>query len=150
MKSAQIGNLLLLKFIHSIGGNIYQARFMVYPFRLRAAIKERQLQDVKWLIKHGAVCNTRVSDGQRPLFYAVTEGLLDIVRALVEEGGASLHVRDDCSRTAIGWDNDYAPNIMNFGIIITRQKIKPRKEIAKCTQERGCKEYSSTRKNNDA
>jgi ankyrin repeat protein len=75
---------------------------MYAPSPLHAAIQERELPAVLTkLTKHGADCNTRYSDGQTALHYAVTEGSLDIVGALVEEGGASLDVRDDYGRTAL-------------------------------------------------
>jgi ankyrin repeat protein len=106
--AAMRGHMLLLEFIHSIVVNIHRASSMRFPSPLRAAIHGRQLQVVRWLIKHGADCNTRYSDGHTPLYYAVTEGSLDVVRVLVEEGGASVDVRNDCGRTAIDWANDCA------------------------------------------
>jgi hypothetical protein len=123
---------------------------MDFPSPLHAAIQEDELPVIRWLIKHGADCNTRYIDGQTPLFHAVTEGSLDVVRALMEEGGASLDVRDDCGRTVIDWANECASNIINLDINITRQKIKPRKEVVKYLQKRGCTGSSSTRQNNDA
>jgi ankyrin repeat protein len=103
LESAEFGYLLLLDFLCSIGVNIHQASSTDFPTPLHAAIQGEQLPVVRWLIQHGADCNTRYSDGQTPLFHAVTESSLDVVRALVEEGGASLDIRDDNNETAIGW-----------------------------------------------
>ena len=38
-----------------------------------------------------------------PLFHAVTESSLDVVRALAEGGGASVDISDDNNETAIDW-----------------------------------------------
>ena len=83
--------------------NIHQASCWEFSSPWRAAIEGQQLNGVRWLIENGAGCNTRYSDEQTPLFHAVTEGLLNVVRALVEEGGASVDVRDDKGRTFIDW-----------------------------------------------
>jgi len=68
------------------------------------------------------------------LFHAVTKGSLD-VRALVEEGGASLDIRDDKGRTVTDWAKRFAslPKYQNMGDI---------KEIVKYLEER-CKVSSS-------
>jgi ankyrin repeat protein len=95
IQSAQQGHMLLLEFMHSIGVNIHQASSVTYPSPLHAAIVNNKLQVVRWLIKHGADCNTRNRDGQTALQYAVTEGSLDVLRALLQERGASLEVLDD-------------------------------------------------------
>ena len=79
-----------------------------FPSPLHAAVHEEQLPVIKLLIQHGADCNTRYSDGKTPSFHAVTESSLDVVRALVEEGGALVDVRDDDNRTVIDWMEDYA------------------------------------------
>jgi len=46
------------------------------------------------LIKHGSDCKAQNSEVLISLFHAVPEGSLDVVQALVEEGGASLDIRD--------------------------------------------------------
>jgi ankyrin repeat protein len=145
IESAQLGYMLLLEFICSIGVKINQASDLGFPSPLHFAIKGKHLPVVKCLIKHGADCNTRYSDGQTPLFYAVTEGSLDVVRALVEEGGASLDVFDDCGRTVIDWVNDYASNIINLDSFIERLM-----ETVTYMRERGCEETSSVRQINNA
>jgi ankyrin repeat protein len=94
LHAAENGHVLLLEFLCGIGVNIHQASSTDFPSPLHAAIEGKQPKVVKWLIQHGADCNTRYSDGQTPLFYAVTKGSLDVVRALVEEGGASLVAYD--------------------------------------------------------
>jgi ankyrin repeat protein len=129
--AAQYGYMLLLEFIHSIGVNIHQARSMGFLSPLHFAIKGKNLQVVKWLIKHGADCNTRYSDGQTALHYAVTEGSLVVVRAVVEEGGASLDVRNDCGRTVIDWANDCASDQF-----LWKHHVEKWKVIAKYLEER--------------
>ena len=83
--------------------NIHQASSTDFPTPLHAAIQGEQLTVVRWLIQHGADCNTRYSEGKTPLFHAATESSLDVVRALVEEGGASLDIRDNNNETATDW-----------------------------------------------
>jgi ankyrin repeat protein len=121
---------LLLEFIRSIGVNILQALSMNFLFPLQAAIQADDLPHIRWLIKHGADCNARYSDGQTALHYAVTVGSLNIVRALVEEGGASLDVRDDCGRTAIDWAKYQS---------LWKDELEKWKEIVKYLEERKCK-----------
>jgi hypothetical protein len=143
--------MLLLEFIRSIGVNIHQASSMDFPSPLHAAVESMQsMQVVRWLIKHGADCNTRYNDGQTPLFYAVTEGSLDVVRVLVEEGGASVDVRDDCGRTAIDWAKDYMSDPKNRDSIVWKGDEERLNETVKYLQERGCKQTSSVWRNNDA
>ena len=91
------GHLLLLDFLWSIGVNIHQASSTDFPSPLNAAIQGEQLQVIRWLMQHGADCNTPYSDDKTHLFHAVTTGSLD-VRALVEEGGASLDVQQKKGR----------------------------------------------------
>jgi ankyrin repeat protein len=136
--AATYGHLLLLKFIRSIGLNIHQASSKDFPSPLLAAIQGRQLQVVRWLIKHGADCNARYSDWQTALHYAVTEGSLDVFRVLVEEGGASLNVRDDCGRTAIDCANDYMSDPEYRNRILENDGVGLNKNV-KYLQERGCK-----------
>ena len=102
---------------------------------------------VKWLIQHGADCNTRYSDGQTPLYFAVTEGSLDDVRALVEDGGASLEVCDDQGRTAIDWANDSAKDLLNCKVISWKGGVERVKEIVKYLEERQCIASSSAWQN---
>jgi hypothetical protein len=54
--------------------NIHQASSTDFSSPLPATIQEVQLPVVKWLMQHGADCNTRYSDGKTPLFNAITEG----------------------------------------------------------------------------
>jgi len=105
MESAELGLVLLLEFLRSIGVNIHQASSVRFASPLHAAVFGRELPVIKWLIQHGADCNFEDSDGQTPLLLAVTEGLFDVVRVLVEEGGASVEVRDDDGRTVIDLAN---------------------------------------------
>jgi ankyrin repeat protein len=107
IQSAEYGHLLLLEFLYSIGVNIHQARSADFPSPLHAAVEGQKLLVVKWLIQHGANCNTRYSDGQTPLFCAVAKGSLDIVRALVEEGHTLVDIRNDNGRTVIYWVKEY-------------------------------------------
>jgi hypothetical protein len=103
LESAEFGYLLLLEFLSSISVNIHQASSTDFPSPLHASIHGEQLEVVKWLIQRGADCNIRYSDGKTPLFYAVTESSLDVVRALVEDGGASVDIIDDNNETATDW-----------------------------------------------
>jgi hypothetical protein len=100
MESAELGLVLLLEFLRSIGVSIHQASSVSFSFPLHAAVFGRDLHVISWLIQHGADCNVEDSDGQTPLLLAVTEGLFHIVRVLVEEGGTSVEVRDNDGRTA--------------------------------------------------
>jgi hypothetical protein len=107
------GMFLLLEFLSSIGVNINGRIFGRFPFSLHAAISHRDTPILRLLIQHGADCNTRYSVGETPLFHAVTRSSLDVVRALVEQGGASLDVRDKCGRTATDWVKYYASDPKN-------------------------------------
>jgi hypothetical protein len=150
LHAAENGHLLLLEFLCSIGVNIYQASSRRFPSALHAAIQEEQLKVVKWLIKQGADCNTQYSNGQTPLFLAVAMPSLDVVRALVEEGGASLDIRDYCGGTVIDWINDYASDPKNSVIITRERKVERLNEIVKYLKERGCKESSNVQQKYDA
>jgi ankyrin repeat protein len=94
---------------------------------------------IRLLIQHGADGNTRYSDGQTTLFYAVTKGSLDVVRALVEEGGGSLDIRDYCCMTLIHWINDYASDPKSRDDIVWKGDVERLNEIVKYLQERGVK-----------
>jgi ankyrin repeat protein len=135
--AAENGHLLLLEFLCSISANIHQANSRRFPSPLHAAIHEEELPVIRLLIQNGANCNTPYSDGQTPLFYAVTNGSLDVVRALVEEGGASLDVRDDDGRTVINWINNYTSYLKDADILIKEYKLERLNEIVKYLQERG-------------
>ena len=113
IQAARNSHLLLLEFLCSIGVNIHQASDSNFPSPLHAAIRGQLSPVIRWLIQHGADCNTAYSDGQTPLFYAVTTGSLDVVRALVEEGGASLDIRDAHGNTAIDWAKECERNRTN-------------------------------------
>ena len=119
MESAELGHVLLLEFLRSIGVNIHQASSVRFSHPLHAAVFGRDLHVIKWLIQHGTDCNAEDSNGQTPLLLAVTEGLFDVVRVLVEEGGASVEVCDNDGRTAnrnlmypknYRYSNDYEHN----------------------------------------
>ena len=137
IESAELGLVLLFEFLYSIGVNIHQASSRCFPSALHAAIQGEQLQVIRWLIQHGADCNTRYSDGKTPLFHAVTEGSLDVFRALVEEGGASVDVRDDEDRTVIDWMNDYVLDPKNLDDIVWKGDVERLNEIVNYLQERG-------------
>jgi ankyrin repeat protein len=107
MFAAWWGFFSIPQFLSSIGVNIHQASSGIPHSTLHAAIDRRNVEVVEWLIDHGADCNTRYSDGQTPLFYAVTKGRIEVVQALVEKGGASLDIRDDKGRTALDWAEEY-------------------------------------------
>jgi hypothetical protein len=148
IEAVKHGSVLFLEFLCSISLNINRASFGRFPSLLHAAIWNKQTPVVRHLIQHGADCNTRDSDGQTPLFHAVTRGSLDVVRALVEEGGASLDVRDKCGRTAIDWvkerwESEY-PDISWF-----KDEVERHNEIVKYLRERGCEESGTARQNND-
>jgi ankyrin repeat protein len=143
IQAAMEGHALFLECLRSIGVNIHQARSRKYPSPLHAAIHGEELPVVRWLIKHGADCNIRYSNGQTPLFHAVTRGSLDVVRALVEEGGASMDVRDDCGRTAIDWVIDYTSILQNPESITRKYHVERLKEIVRYLEESVCKESSS-------
>ena len=55
----------------------------------------------KLLTKQCADCKSQNSEFLISLFHAVPEGSLCVVRALVEEGGASLDICDKYCKTAI-------------------------------------------------
>ena len=116
---------------------IHQASTRGFPTPLHAAVQGEQLPVIRWLIQHGADCNTRYSDGKTPLFHAVTETSLDVVRTLVEEGGASVDVRDDNDRTVIDWMYDYASDPKNPGDIVWEGDLERLNEIVKYLRERG-------------
>ena len=136
--AAREGHVLLLEFLASIGVDIDQEISRSLPSSLHAAIFLKQQKVVKWLIKKGADCNTRYSEGHTPLHFAVTVRSLDVVRALVE-GGASLAIRDDKGRTVIDLAEELAsfPKYQNMGDI---------KEIVQYLQEI-CNVSSSVQKN---
>jgi ankyrin repeat protein len=143
LHSAENGHVLLLEFLCSIGVNIHQASSRRFPSTLHAAVHEEQLQVVKWLIKQGADCNTPYNDGQKPLLHAVTESSLGVVRALVEEGGASLDIRDYSGGTVIDWINDYVSDPKNSVIITRERKAERLNEIVKYLKLRLCQESSN-------
>jgi ankyrin repeat protein len=135
LHAATYGHLLLLELLCSIGVNIHQASSRGSPSPLHAAIQGEQLQVVRWLIQHGADCNTRYSDGQKPLFLAVTKGSFDVVRALVEDGGASLDTRDVHGNTAIDWAKGYTSVPMYRYTFLWKYRVEKFKEIVKYLQE---------------
>jgi hypothetical protein len=57
------------------------------------------------------------------LFHAVNEGSLD-VRAVVEEGGASVDIRDDDNRTVIDWMYDRASYPKNLDDIVWKGDVE--------------------------
>jgi ankyrin repeat protein len=101
LEAAGCRRLLLLEFLCSIGVKIHQSRIGHFFFPLVHALEDEELSVIRFLIQLGADCNTRYSDGRTPLFIAVTKGSLDVVRMLVEEGGASVDVTDNVGRTVI-------------------------------------------------
>jgi hypothetical protein len=137
MQAANYGSLLRPGFLCSNGVNIHQASSRSFPSLLHAAIQREQLQFTRWLIQHGADCNFRYSDGKTPLFHAVTESSLDVVRVLVEEGGASVYVRDEEDRTVFDWMNDYASDPKNLDDIIWKGDVERLNEIVNYLQKRG-------------
>ena len=136
IQAALDGHLLLLEFLCSIGVNFHQASSRGFLSPLHAAIQGEQLPVIRLLIQHGADCNTRYSDGQTPLFYAVTKSTLDVVRLLVEKGGASVDIRDDHGRTVINWITSYRENSDFF---CKEYKLEELNEIVKYLQETGYK-----------
>ncbi|GFG37965.1 hypothetical protein Cfor_11168 [Coptotermes formosanus] len=96
------GHLLLLEFLYNIGVNIHQASSRRFPSPLHAAVESKQpVEVVRWLIQHGADCNTRDSDGQTPLKKALKGGRFDVARVLIQEGGASLDLHDKKDSSAL-------------------------------------------------
>ena len=139
-QAARNGHLSLLEFLRRIGVNIHQESSTDFPSTLHIAIREHQLEVVKWLIQHGADCNTPYSDGQIPLFHAVTEGLFDVVRALVDEGRASVDVRGDEDRTVIDWAKKYEELEGYTGDPRERAKIVQYLEERLCQNNEGTSE----------
>jgi hypothetical protein len=105
------GHFLFLRCLCSIGVNTHQARSNILPSPLQAAIEEGALPGVRWLTHSTVRTATLGAAIATPLFYAAAESSVDVVRALVEEGGASLEVRDDCGRTAIDWAKGCASDV---------------------------------------
>jgi len=101
IQAATWGQELLLQFLCSTGVNIHQASSTDFPSPLHAAIYRQQLPVIRLLIQHGADCEAQNNDGQTLLFYAAAKCSLEVVQALVEEGGASLGIRDVHGNTAI-------------------------------------------------
>jgi ankyrin repeat protein len=82
--------------------NIQQSFYRGYfPSLLDPAILRTELPVIRLLTKDGSDCKAQNSEGLIPLFHAINEGSLDALRALVEEGGESLDVRDKYCTTAI-------------------------------------------------
>jgi hypothetical protein len=65
----------------------------------------------------------------------------------VEDGGASLDVRDDCGRTATDWAKEYASKFRDISWF--KEKVERLNEIVKYLRERGCEESGTARQNND-
>jgi ankyrin repeat protein len=101
IQAATFGQVLLLEFLCGIGVNIHQASYGGFRSPLHAAVYREQLPAIRLLIQHGADCNTQYSDGQTLLFHAAARGSLNVVRALVEEGDASLDIIDVHGNTAL-------------------------------------------------
>jgi len=101
IQAATFGQVLLLEFLCGIGVNIHQASYGGFRSPLHAAVYRQQLPAISLLIKHEADCNTPYSDGQTLLFLAASSGSLDVVRALVEEGGAALDIIDVHGNTVL-------------------------------------------------
>jgi hypothetical protein len=105
LRAASSGFMQLLEFLCSIGVKISQSRVvrLFDPLRFdleeEISLQDEKLAKISFLIQLGATCNTLYSDGQTPLFIAVTKGSLDVVRILVEKGGASVDVPDKDGRT---------------------------------------------------
>jgi ankyrin repeat protein len=139
LDALRYGYVLLPEFLRSIDVNIHQEITTSLPTPLHAAIQSKELKVVKWLLQHGADCNTQYNNGETPLFLAVAMPSLDIVRALVEEGGARLDICDGKGRTVIDWAKRFAsnPKYQNKGDV---------QEIVKYLEEK-CKVSSSVRQN---
>jgi ankyrin repeat protein len=127
---------LLLEYLSSIGVNIHQASDSNFPSPLHVGIRWRQTPVIRWLIQHGADCDTRYNDGQTPLFYAVKIGSLDVVRTLVEEGRASVDIRDVHGNTAIDWAKGYTSVPMYQHTFLWKYRVEGFKEIVKYLEER--------------
>jgi len=82
--------------------------------------------------------------------HAVTESSLDVVRALVEEGGASVDIRDFRGGTIIDWINDYAFDPKNSVITTRGCKAERLNEIVKYLKGRECQESSNVQQKYDA
>jgi ankyrin repeat protein len=65
------------------------------------AIQSENLADIKCMILMGADCNIQGRDCQTPMLYTVSRGLFYVVRTMVEKGGASVDISDDCGTTVI-------------------------------------------------
>jgi ankyrin repeat protein len=113
LDAVRYGHLFLLEYLQNIGVDIHQEITTSLPTPLHAAIQLKELKVVKWLLQHGADCNTEYRNGQTPLFLAVAMPSFDVVQTLVEEGRASLDKRDDKGRTVIDWAKGFASNPKN-------------------------------------
>jgi len=137
LHAATRGQVLFLEFLCSMGVNVHQASSTAFPSPLHAAVQGEQLQVTRWLIQHGADSNTRYSDGKTNLFRAITDRSLDVVRTLVEEGGASVDVRDDEGRTVFDWMYGYASDPKNRDDIVWKGDVERLNEIVKYLRKRG-------------
>jgi ankyrin repeat protein len=95
LEAARCRHLLLIEF----GVKIRQSRIRGFFFPLLYAIEYENLAAIRFMIQLGADCNIRNRNGQTHLFIAVTVGSLDVVRILVEGGGASVDVSDNGGTT---------------------------------------------------
>ena len=90
----------------------------------------------KLLTKQCADCKSQNSEFLISLFHAVPEGSLCVVRALVEEGGASLDIRDVHGNTVIDWAKGYTSVPMYQHTFLWKYRVEEFKEIVKYLEER--------------
>jgi ankyrin repeat protein len=142
VEAVQQDCLLLVQFLKSIGVDIDQRFTVMKVTAMHVAAENRQLRIMRWLIEQGADCDTSCGLDQTPLIKAARDGCIDTVRMLVEEGDASLNVRDIVGRTALDWaiiqaaggaDSQYVYDKESDGRIGAEA-------VVKYLRERGCKE----------
>jgi ankyrin repeat protein len=100
-EAVTVPHVLLFEFLCSIGVNIHPAISTIFPCPLYLAIERKKLAVIRLLIQQGVNCNNRDRWGQTLLFKAVAQGSLDVVRILVEDGGASVDVSNNYGWTLI-------------------------------------------------
>ncbi|KDR16617.1 uncharacterized protein LOC110832431 isoform X1 [Zootermopsis nevadensis] len=135
--------LLLLKFLASIGVNMDQQLTDARLTALNVATASRRLRIIRWLLEQGTDCNSRDNNGWTPLFHAANQGCVDVVRMLVEEGGARLDRYDTVGRTALDWAIISAAGGKDSNFFRAQGEVRDVRTdvgaVVEYLRERGCK-----------